>query len=201
MFEMPKLKYAEDALEPHISAEVVKFHYHKHTQKYFDTANELIKGTVFADKSFEEVISKDSLLKMDSKLFNNVSQAWNHAFYWDCLTPASQSGNPSKELSDAFDETFGSFDEFVKVFTDKATKFFGSGWCWLVMKDGNLSIKTTPNANSPLTEKGATPLLTCDVWEHAHYLQYPADRAAYVKAFWNVVNWDFVNENYKKGAQ
>lgn len=199
MFEMEKLKYAEDALEPHISADVIKYHYGKHTQKYFDTANDMAKGTVFEDKSLEDVIAKDTLLKMDSKLFNNVSQAWNHTFYWNCLTPASQSGNPSDKLSDALTEVFGSLDEFKKVFSDKATKFFGSGWCWLVLKDGALTIKTTPNANSPLTEKGAVPLLVCDVWEHAHYLQYPADRAAYVKAFWNVVNWEFVNENYERG--
>lgn len=200
MFEMPELQYAEDALEPHISAEVIKYHYHKHTKKYFDTANELAKGTVFEGKDLQDVINKDTMIRMDTKLFNNVSQAWNHAFYWKCLTPASQSGNPSDKLKTALEEHFGSMEEFTKLFADKATKFFGSGWCWLVLKDGRLTIKTTPNAGSPLTEKGAIPLLTCDVWEHAHYLQYPADRAAYVKAFKNVINWEFVSKNFEDGT-
>jgi superoxide dismutase, Fe-Mn family len=198
MFEMLKLEYAEDALEPHISAEVIKYHYHKHTQKYFDTANELAKGTVFEGKDLRDVINKDTMIRMETKLFNNVSQAWNHAFYWKCLTPASSSGKPSEALEKAMVEHFGSVEEFSKEFADKATKYFGSGWCWLVWKDGRLVIKTTPNATSPLTEKDAKPLLGCDVWEHAHYLQYPADRAAYVKAFMNVINWDFVNKNFEE---
>jgi superoxide dismutase, Fe-Mn family len=202
MFEMPTLEYAEDALEPHINAEVIKHHYHKHTKKYFDTSNELVKGTVFEGDDLQAVINKDTMIRMDTKLFNNVSQAFNHAFYWKCLTPASSSGNPSDTLKLAIEEHFGSFDEFVKKFTDKATKFFGSGWCWLVLKDGRLTIKTTPNAVSPLTEKGAKPLLTCDLWEHAYLYQpeYFANRAAYVKAWWNVVNWSFVSENFENAS-
>lgn len=201
MFEMPELEYAEDALEPHISAEVIKYHYHKHTQKYFDTANELVKGTVFEGRDLQDVINKDTMIRMDTKLFNNVSQAWNHAFYWKCLTPASSSGKPSEALESAINDDFGSFDEFVKKFTDKSNKFFASGWCWLVLKDGRLTIKTTPNATSPLTEKDAIPLLVCDLWEHAHYLQHPADRAAYVKGFMNVINWGFVSKNFEEGQK
>lgn len=198
MFEMQPLKYAEDALEPHISAEVIKYHYHKHTAKYFEKANELAKGTLFAGKTIDDIISKDTMIRMDTALFNNLSQAWNHTFYWDCLTPASQSGNPSDRLADAITEQYGSLETFANEFEDKAAKFFGSGWCWLVFKDNRLSIKTTPNATSPLTERGAVPLLVCDVWEHAHYLQYPADRAAYIKAFMHVINWDFVSANFDK---
>lgn len=199
-FDVPPLKFAEDALEPHISADTVRFHYGKHTKKYFEVANSLAKGTVYEDKTLEQVMTKDSLLRMESVLFNNVCQAWNHAFYWDCLTPPNKSGKPSDKLKSALDEAFGSYDDFVKKFEEKATKHFGSGWAWLVFKDGDLSIKTTPNAGSPLTDKGSIPLLTCDVWEHAYYLDYQNDRAGYVKKFWNVVNWEFVNERFERAA-
>lgn len=200
-FELPPLKFGESDLEPHISADTIKFHYGKHTKKYFETANTLAKGTVYENKTLDEVISKDTLLRMDTVLFNNVSQAWNHAFYWDCLTPASKSGKPSDKLLAAIDDAFDSYDNFVKLFEDKATKQFGSGWAWLVYKDGTLAIKGTPNAGSPMTDKGSVPLLTCDVWEHSYYLQYPADRMGYVKAWWNVVNWKVVNERFELASK
>lgn len=195
-FELPKLAYAEDALEPYISADVVKYHYGKHTKKYFDVANELAKGTVFETKSLDHVISKDSVIKMGTALFNNVSQAWNHAFYWQCLCPAKESSDPSKQLVDAIISQYQTFEKFKEEFDNKSIKFFGSGWTWVVWKDNRIQIKTTSNAGSPLTEQNSIPLLTCDLWEHAHYLQYPADRTAYIKAFWKVINWKFVNDNY-----
>lgn len=196
--EMQKLKYAEDALEPHISAEVIKYHYHKHTKRYFDTANELMKGTVYEGRALEDLVNKDSLTSMGNKLLNNVCQAYNHTFYWNCLAPEKETGEPSAELKAAIMDDFETFDKFKKEFTEQATSAFGSAWMWLYYRDGKLYLRSMPNAGTPLTTPKQIPLLVCDVWEHAHYTQYPADRAAYVKAFWSVVNWDFVNENYKK---
>lgn len=201
MFELPPLPYADDALEPHISADTIKYHYYVHTKKYFSTASELAEGTVFEGKSLEHVISRQASIKMETALFNNVSQAWNHAFYWKCMTPAEKSGKPSEELGTLIDDQFGSFREFSATFVDAATKFFGSGWCWLVFKNNRLYVKTTPNANSPLTEHNTHPLLVCDVWEHAYYPQHPADRASYVKSFMEVINWDFVSSNFRKAVQ
>jgi superoxide dismutase, Fe-Mn family len=200
-FELPPLPYEQDALEPHLSADVVKYHYGKHTKKYFDVANELAKGTVFETQPLDHVISKDSVIRMGTALYNNVSQAWNHAFYWQCLCPESQSGDPSKQLVDAIIAQYQTFDKFKEEFDDKATKFFGSGWAWVMWKDNRIQIKTTPNAGSPLTERDTVPLLTCDLWEHAHYLQYPADRASYIKGFWNIVNWKFVSDNFKEAVK
>jgi Fe-Mn family superoxide dismutase len=200
-FKLPPLLYKQNALEPHIAADVVKFHYGKHTKKYFEVASELAKGTVFEGKPLNEILTKGSVIKMDTALFNNASQAWNHAFYWQCLVPASESGNPSQSLSTAIDKQFQSFEAFKKEFTDKATKFFGSGWAWVVFKDGHIQIKTTPNAGNPLSETSSVPLLVCDLWEHAYYLQHPADRAAYITAWWNVVNWSFVSENFQEATK
>lgn len=195
-FELPKLEYAEDALEPHISKQTVQYHYGKHTKKYFEMANKLAKGTVFENKSIDDVISKTSVIKMDTILFNNVSQAYNHAFYWKCLAPADKVGKPSAELTKAINHAFGSLAKFKDQFIESANKGFGSGWAWLVYKDSKLQIKITPNANSPLTDSGSIPLFNCDFWEHAWYTQYPADRPAYLEAFWHVLNWNFVNDNF-----
>lgn len=199
-FKQLELQYARDALEPYISKEVIHYHFDKHTTKYFEKANELAKGTVYQDKPIEEVISRNSVMKMDTVLFNNISQAYNHQFYFKCLAPEDKVGVPSKELADAIAVAFDSMAKFKEEFIDKATKFFGSGWIWLVYKDGQVTLKTTPNANSPLTEANTTPLLVCDLWEHAYYLDSPADRPAYLKAFWHVINWNFVNENFKKAT-
>jgi len=197
-YKMPALPYAKNALEPHLSKEVVEYHYDKHTRKYYDTANELAKDTMYARWDLEDIISKDLIKRVDSKFFNNVTQAFNHTFYWDGMTSSDSVGKPSDELKKAIDEKFGSYDKFVKQFVEKATGLFGSGWCWLVVYTGELQIKTTPNGGCPLTEDGVTLLLACDLWEHAHYLQYPADRAGYIDKWWNVVNWDKVNERYSK---
>lgn len=194
--ELPKLKYAEDALEPHISRETVKYHYGTHTKKYFDITNQLITGTAYEGKELHELISKDTMTKMGNVLFNNACQAYNHAFYWDCLTPASQSGNPSDELLEAIKDDFQTFALFKTEFTETAVNHFGSGWTWLTFRGGKLHIKNSPNAGCPLTTPNQTPLLVCDVWEHSYYTQYPADRKAYVDAFWNVINWNFVSDNF-----
>lgn len=195
-FELSPLQFADDALEPYISADTIKYHYYKHTKKYFDTSNALVKGTAYENKTLDDIVSKDTLMRMDSTLFNNVCQAWNHTFYWKCLTPASLSGKPSKLLDVAIREHFGSLDEFIKEFTDKAVKAFGSSWTWLLHKDDRLVIKLTPNAGSPLAETGSVPLFVIDGWEHAWYLDYQDEKVKYVKAFWNIINWNFVNEQF-----
>jgi Fe-Mn family superoxide dismutase len=198
MIELPALPYDDDALEPHISRATIAYHYGKHTKKYFETVNTLLKGTAFESaESLEQMLEKKALQQGDSALFNNVAQAWNHEFYWKCLTPEAKSGEPSEDLKKAIDTDFGSFETFKKEVIDKATKHFASGWCWVVRRNGKLYVKATPNANTPLTT-GDTPLFVIDLWEHAYYLQYPADRATYLKNIWNILNWDFINDNYNK---
>lgn len=189
--QLPELPYARDALAPHISVETIEYHYRKHHKAYVDNINRLIAGTEFQKMSLEEIIQKSS-----GGIFNNAAQVWNHTFYWNCLTP-SGGGEPAGELADAITEQFGSFPEFREKFTNAAVTLFGSGWTWLVKNsDGTLSIDTTSNAGTPLKE-GKTPLLTCDVWEHAYYIDYRNARAKYVEAFWNLVNWDLVYRNMK----
>ncbi len=188
--ELPPLPYAQDALEPHISAETLEYHYGKHHQTYVTNLNKLIEGTEFADASLEDII-----LKAEGGLFNNAAQVWNHTFYWNCMAP-NAGGAPSGELAAAIDSTFGSFDEFKQKFATACATNFGSGWTWLVKnKDGSLEIVNTSNAGTPLTA-GQTPLLTCDVWEHAYYIDYRNARPKYVEHFWNLVNWDFVAKNF-----
>ncbi|VAX01318.1 Superoxide dismutase [Fe] [hydrothermal vent metagenome] len=188
--ELPALPYAQDALEPHISAETLEYHYGKHHQTYVTNLNNLIEGTEFADASLEDIIMKAS-----GGLFNNAAQVWNHAFYWNCLSP-NGGGEPSGDLATAIDNTFGSFDDFKQQFATACATNFGSGWTWLVKNsDGNIEIVNTSNAGSPLTAD-QTPLLTCDVWEHAYYIDYRNARPKYVEHFWNLVNWDFVTNNF-----
>ena len=188
---LPDLSYAADALSPHISAETIEYHYGKHHQTYINNINKLLPGTGFEDMSLEEIIKKVS-----GGIFNNAAQIWNHTFYWNCLSP--QGGNePSGELAGAITGTFGSFDKFQEQFTNTAVTLFGSGWAWLVKNgNGSLSIEATGNAGTPLKE-GKTALLTCDVWEHAYYIDYRNARAKYVEAFWKLVNWEFVAANLK----
>ena len=189
--QLPKLTYGTDALAPHISAETIEYHYGKHHKAYVDNINRLIAGTEFEKMSLKEIIQKSS-----GGIFNNAAQVWNHTFYWNCLKP-NGGGEPVGELADAIIKQFGSFSEFREKFTNAAVTLFGSGWTWLVKNsDGTLSIDTTSNAETPLKE-GKTPLLTCDVWEHAYYIDYRNARAKYVEAFWNLVNWDFVYRNMK----
>ena len=186
---LPELPYAKTALAPHISAETLDYHYGKHHQTYVTNLNNLIPGTEFEKMSLEEIVMKSS-----GGIFNNAAQIWNHTFYWHSLSPQG-GGAPTGALGDAINKTFGSFDEFKKIFTQTALTTFGSGWAWLVKnKDGSLAIVSTSNAACPLTAS-QKPLLTCDVWEHAYYVDYRNARANYVAAFWNLVNWDFAAKN------
>ncbi|MBT3505432.1 MAG: superoxide dismutase [Fe] [Piscirickettsiaceae bacterium] len=189
-FELPALPYANDALEPTISAETIGFHYGKHHQTYVTNLNNLVPGTEFEGLSLEEII-----VKAQGGIFNNAAQIWNHTFYWNGLTPNGQDA-VSGDLGAAISATFGSFDEFKAKFSTSAATNFGAGWTWLVKNaDGSLEIVNTSNAGCPLTA-GQTPLLTCDVWEHAYYIDFRNARPKYVEAFWGLVNWDFVAENY-----
>ncbi|MEO8417961.1 MAG: Fe-Mn family superoxide dismutase [Methylophilaceae bacterium] len=188
---LPPLPYAKNALEPIISAETIEFHYGKHHQTYVTNLNNLIKGTEFENSTLEQII-----LKSSGGIFNNAAQVWNHTFYWNGLKPKA-GGAPTGELAAAIDKAFGSFEEFKKQFSQKAITTFGSGWAWLVKnKDGALSLESTSNAATPMTN-GQTALLTIDVWEHAYYIDYRNARAKYVEEFWNIVNWDFVAANFK----
>ncbi|MDP6955934.1 MAG: Fe-Mn family superoxide dismutase [Planctomycetota bacterium] len=187
-FELPTLPYSNDALTPHISAETIEYHYGKHHNAYVTNLNNLTADTDWASKSLEEIIKG-----ADGGLFNNAAQVWNHSFYWNCLAPDG-GGAPSGALATAIDAAFGSFTAFQEAFTKAAATQFGSGWAWLVREaDGSLAITQTANAGNPMTD-GATPLLTCDVWEHAYYVDYRNARPQYIAAFWTLVNWDFVAE-------
>jgi len=189
--ELPPLPYAQDALEPVISAETISYHYGKHHQTYVTKLNGLIPGTEFENMSLE-----DTIRKSDGGVFNNAAQIWNHTFYWNCLRSPRDDNAPSGALADAIDKAFGSFDAFKEQFATNAANNFGSGWTWLVRKaDGGLAIANTSNAGTPLTSD-AKPLLTVDVWEHAYYIDYRNARPDYVAALWQLINWDFVAENF-----
>ena len=187
--ELPPLPYAKDALQPHISAETIDFHYGKHHQTYVTNLNNLIKGTEFENASLEDTIKKAS-----GGLFNNAAQIWNHTFYWNCLSP-NGGGEPTGKVADAINKAYGSFADFKEKFTASAATNFGSGWTWLVQNsDGSVEIANTSNAGTPMTD-GKKALLTVDVWEHAYYIDYRNARPKYLEAFWNLVNWDFVAQN------
>lgn len=189
-FELPALPYDRDALEPHISRETLDYHYGKHHKTYVVKLNGLIEGTELESKSLEDIIKTSQ-----GGIFNNAAQVWNHTFYWNCLSPDG-GGKPSGAVADAIDAAFGSFEDFVTKFTDSAVNNFGSGWTWLVKNpDGSVEIVNTSNAANPLTTE-QKPLLTCDVWEHAYYIDYRNVRPDYLKAFWSLVAWDAVAENY-----
>jgi superoxide dismutase, Fe-Mn family len=184
--ELPPLPYPRDALAPHISAETIDFHYGKHHQTYVTNLNNQIKGTEFENLGLEEIIRKST-----GGMFNNAAQVWNHTFYWNCLKPKG-GGEPSGKLADAIKKAFGGFAQFKEEFTKTSVGTFGSGWGWLVRRpDGNLGLVSTSNAATPLTGTDKA-LLTCDVWEHAYYIDYRNARPKYLEAFWNLVNWDFV---------
>ena len=189
-FELPALPYATNRLVPYISEETLEFHHGKHHQTYVTNLNNLVPGTEFADLTLEEII-----LKSSGPIFNNAAQVWNHTFYWNSLTPDG-GGEPTGVLADAINATFGSFEKFKEEFSKCAVTTFGSGWAWLVKNaDGSLALVSTSNAGCPLTT-GQTPLLTCDVWEHAYYIDYRNARPAYLEAFWALVNWDFAAANF-----
>lgn len=188
--ELPALPYALDALQPHISQETLEYHYGKHHQTYVTNLNKLLEGSDQASASLEEVIKNSS-----GGLFNNAAQVFNHTFYWNCLSP-NGGGEPTGAVADAINKAFGSFAEFKEKFSQTAITTFGSGWGWLVQNsDGSLELVSTTGAGCPLTS-GQKPLLTCDVWEHAYYVDYRNARPKYVEAFWNLVNWDFVAANF-----
>lgn len=189
--ELPALPYDRTALEPHISGETIDYHYGKHHKAYVDNLNKMIEGTEFADMSLEDIIRKSQ-----GGMFNNAAQVWNHTFYWNCLSPEG-GGEPTGKLADAINAAFGDFAKFKEEFTKTAVSTFGSGWGWLVQrKDGTVALVSTSNAGTPLTGED-TALLTCDVWEHAYYIDYRNARPKYLEHFWNLVNWEFVARNMK----
>ncbi|MBN8884561.1 MAG: superoxide dismutase [Fe] [Rudaea sp.] len=183
--ELPALPYARDALAPHISAETLDYHYGKHHQAYVTNLNNLIKGTENENLDLETIIKKSQ-----GGVFNNAAQIWNHTFYWNSLSPKG-GGDPSGKLADAIVKAFGGVAQFKEEFTKTAVGTFGSGWAWLVQRaDGSLGLVSTSNAATPITGSDR-PLLTCDVWEHAYYIDYRNARPKYVEAFWNLVNWEY----------
>ncbi len=190
-FSLPPLPYELNALEPHISRETLEYHYGKHHKAYVDKLNTLVASeSQYQGKSLEEVI-----LHSSGPIFNNAAQIWNHTFYWHCLSP--QGGDqPTGHLADAINEAFGSFEKFKEQFTNAAINTFGSGWAWLVKNDaGQLAIESTSNAQLPMTTHKKA-LLTCDVWEHAYYIDYRNSRPNYMDSFWKLVNWKFVEKNF-----
>jgi len=198
MYEKPKLAFELDALEPHLDKENLDIHYNKHHTAYVTKFNAAVEGTEYADKELGELLKDIDGIEGDVKIaiVNNGGGAWNHSFFWSVLAPASESGEPSEELSSAIDSAFGSFEDFKKQFSEAAVTVFGSGWAWLVKdSEGKLEIMKTSNQDSPLSV-GKTPLLCLDVWEHAYYLKYRNLRPDFIEAWWNVVNWERVGENF-----
>jgi superoxide dismutase, Fe-Mn family len=190
-FTLKPLPFAMDALMPHIDKRTIEFHYTKHHQAYVNKLNDLIKETKFENESLEFIVRKAS-----GPLFNNAAQVWNHTFYWEGLLPDGKP-KPEGRLMNMIEKSFGSFDQFIEKFSNSAATLFGSGWTWLIQRsDGNLQIAQSNNAETPIT-MDLNPLLTCDVWEHAYYLDYQNKRPDYIKAFWNVVNWDAVEARMK----
>ncbi len=195
-FELPELPYAKDALAPYITANTFDFHHGKHHKAYIDNTNKLIDGTPHADKTIEELISA-AWTDKNAGLFNNAAQIWNHTFFWNSLTP-NGGGAPTGELADRINSAFGSLDGFKEEFKKAGTTQFGSGWAWLVLDNGDLKVTKTPNAELPLVH-GQIALLTCDVWEHAYYLDYQNRRPDFLSAFLdNLVNWEFAAANLAK---
>ena len=190
-FTLPTLPYAMDALEPHISKETLEYHYGKHHNTYVTNLNKLIADTNFVNMSLEEIIKNST-----GGIFNNAAQVWNHTFYWHCLSPQG-GGEPKGALAKAIITEFGSFAEFKDKFSQIAATTFGSGWAWLVQDSSNnqLKIISTSNANTPIAE-GLIALLTCDVWEHAYYIDYRNERPRFIEKFWEVIHWDFVEKRF-----
>lgn len=190
-FKHPILPYAMDALAPLLSEETLEYHYGKHHRTYFDNLNKLVIGTAFENATLEKIIAESN-----GPILNNGSQAWNHTFYFDCLSPLG-GGEPTGFLAQRIDDCFGSLEKFKAEFTQKAIGTFGSGWAWLVKtSEGELATLSTSNAGNPIRD-GHVPLMTCDVWEHAYYIDYRNARPAYLEAFWKLVNWEYVAANLK----
>jgi Fe-Mn family superoxide dismutase len=196
-FELPALPFAKDGLQPHISANTLDFHHGKHHNTYVVNLNNLTKDSPLASKSLEEVIMAVAGDAAKAGVFNNAAQVWNHTFYWHCMKPGG-GGKPSGDVASAIDTAFGSLDKFKEEFKNACVTQFGSGWAWLVAEKGAVKITKTANADTPMCH-GQTALLTCDVWEHAYYLDYQNRRPDYVQAFMdNLINWDFVAANLAK---
>ncbi|MEB6122983.1 superoxide dismutase [Mammaliicoccus sciuri] len=195
-FELPKLPYAYDALEPHIDKETMEIHHTKHHNTYVTKLNDAVKGTDLESKSIEDILKNLNSVPDDIRtaVQNNGGGHYNHSLFWELLTP--NASEPSGEVVDAISSTFGSLDKFKEEFAAAAAGRFGSGWAWLVVDNGELAIVSTPNQDNPISE-GKLPILGLDVWEHAYYLNYQNRRPDYINAFWNVVNWDKVNELYQ----
>jgi len=195
-FTLPALPYAHEALEPHIDATTMKIHHGKHHQAYVDNLNKAIAGTDNENKSLEDLVKNAGTISPAVR--NNGGGHWNHSFFWESMA-ANAGGTPSGKLGDAINSAFGSFDAFKEKFANAGMTRFGSGWAWLIVKDGKLEVSSTPNQDNPLmdvAEVKGTPILGCDVWEHAYYLHYQNRRADYLGAFWNVVNWSKVAERF-----
>lgn len=191
--KLPDLPYATIALQPHISAETLEYHYGKHHKAYVSKLNELIKGTEFENLPLEQIITEAPA----GAIFNNAAQHWNHSFFWNCLAP-NAGGNPEGKIGELITKKFGDFKKFQEEFSKLAVANFGSGWTWIVQnEDDGIELMNTSNADNPL-KHGQKALLTLDVWEHAYYIDYRNARPEFVRAFWNVVNWDFVNQNIER---
>jgi len=200
-FTLPALPYAFDALEPHIDSQTMQIHHGKHHQAYIDNLNKAIAGTEHENKSLAELISNAG--KISPAVRNNAGGHWNHSFFWEILS-ANAGGKPSGNFADEINSTFGSFEAFQEKFNAAGTTRFGSGWAWLIVKDGKLEITSTPNQDNPLmdvAEVKGTPIFGVDVWEHAYYLKYQNKRPDYLKAIWNVINWKKVEENLAKNKK
>ncbi len=192
--ELPKLPFSVDALEPNLSRRTLEFHYGKHHRNYVETLNDLIQNTSLDNYSLEEIMIASYRNKQ--KIYNNAAQVWNHSFMWNCLTKKGSS--PSENVQKAIARKFGSLDEFKNKFITEAKGLFGSGWTWLVKdKKGELQIRALKNAENPM-QNGEVPVFTCDVWEHAYYLDYQNERAQYLENFWPLINWQFIEENLEK---
>ncbi len=188
--ELPPLPYAMDALAPHISKETLEFHYGKHHQGYVNKLNAGIEGTEFENSTLDDIVRQAT-----GSRFNNAAQVWNHTFYWNSMSP-NGGGKPAGKLAAAIDHSFGSFDKFRAEFSAKAAGLFGSGWTWLAKKeDGSLTLMNAQNAETPL-RTGETAILTCDVWEHAYYIDYRNARPQYIEAFWELANWEFATKQF-----
>lgn len=200
-FTLPALPYAHDALEPHIDKQTMEIHHGKHHQAYVDNLNKAVAGTPNEGKSLEELVAKAG--SISPAVRNNGGGHWNHSFFWEILGPKA-GGKPSGKLADAINEAFGNFEAFQEKLNTAGVTRFGSGWAWLIVKDGKLEVTSTPNQDNPLmdvAEVKGTPILGVDVWEHAYYLKYQNRRPDYLKAFWNVVDWKKVADRYEAAVK
>jgi Fe-Mn family superoxide dismutase len=200
-FTLPQLPYPHDALEPHIDTQTMQIHHGKHHQAYVDNLNKAIAGTEHENKSLEELVANAG--SISAAVRNNGGGHWNHTFFWESLAP-NAGGKPTGKIAEAIDQTFGTFDAFKEKLNTAGVTRFGSGWAWLILKDGKLEVTSTPNQDNPLmdvADSKGTPLLGVDVWEHAYYLKYQNRRPEYLNAFWNVINWQKVSERFDSASK